>query len=61
MRKYIYFPEHIKDKLLKFRLRNGMIDEQIALIRLVSVGLDIEEAKHEEDMKNMKDHPVESI
>ena len=45
MRKLFYLPEHIKDRLRKFRQKHEMMDEQIAIIRLIDAGLTSEENK----------------
>jgi hypothetical protein len=55
-RKTIYLPTHIKDRLKKYQVRNGLIDEQTAIIRLINVALVIEEKQHDEDMLQLMDH-----
>lgn len=52
MRKTFYFPTHIKERLLKFRKRHEMMDEQVAIIRLLEAGLTAEENKEIEENKD---------
>lgn len=54
MRKLVYLPHHLKDRLLKYRQRHEMVDEGIAIMRLISRGLDEVE---KEELK--KPEPVE--
>ncbi len=46
MRKTFYLPSHMRERLLKFRTRNGVMDEQHAILRLIEEGLKMEEDKY---------------
>ena len=55
MRKMIYLPNHMKDRIRTFREHHEMMEEDIALLRLIDAGLTVEENK----IKEAKEEKVE--
>lgn len=61
MRKLIFLPSHMRERMLKFRTHNGIMDEQHAILRLLESGLRVEEERYLEEKAMNKKNPEESI